>query len=795
MLSRRYRFEGFELDVPLCELRCDGEVVPLPLKSFDCIVYLLEKRERVVGRDELISAVWGRVDVSDALLGQTLARARRALDDTGGTQRMIRTMPRFGYRWVAATTLVSADEPTVPSADDVQHVGDNVRAPASAVVEGTPDVLSMVAGRPAGIHSARGRWLTAALALSVVLAGAWIVFGRIGIEPSPRPSTADMYLVLPVAVRDTEVQSRWVRLGAMDYLASAMRERGQLPVLPSEQAIAYLAGHGEAELADPAQRLRLAQQAGATMVLAAVARRNEEGWSFAVDVQDAERTRHYEAAASTPLQAADLAIGQFLAQIGRAAEPATLPPPTLVELQQRIDTAFLEGDLQQAAELIEGASSNLQHDPTIAVRGAEVDERAGRTELAENGFRRIADGTADTPASVRSRAQYGLCAIDYRRLKLESAAGHCTDALEALNGQSDPMVLGRVHMLRAVIDGELGHEDAAMTGFGLARLEWQRAGNLPGEASVDANIGMAETRRSRFAEAVAAFDRAIAVFERFGVTDHLADALAAKSDAQRQMLDVDGAIASSAQAWQLTVRIENTMTVRAVGYSRALALLAGGRLDDAAHVIGRFDAAAPSAPPEFAVLRRWLLAEQGHPAEAIEQADAIVDKVVAPSDPANDASLSEAVQVLVDAALQVGDTALAAHLLMRLRGAGESPYDPDRRFVAHLAQAQLSAAGDDEAHADAQFTDAVDVAVRDNRPDQIASSASEYVLFLLAKQRLQDATRVAGHLSLYADKDYHAARAMAALYERLGDRRSAEHARERISKLAGQRVADLGSAR
>ncbi|MEP7043512.1 MAG: transcriptional regulator [Dokdonella sp.] len=794
MLSRRYRFEGFELDVPSCELRRNGEAIPLPLKSFDCLVYLLEKRDRVVGRDELISAVWGRIDVNDALLGQTLARARKALDDTGGTQRMIRTMPRFGYRWVAPITLVDLDEPKVAPGEDAQQASSNASVPLSGVVKGASDAPPIIVGHRAGMDRGKRRWIVAALAIAVVLAGTWIVLVRVGTEPSPGLSASDMYLVLPVAVRDTDSQSRWIRLGVMEYVASAIRERGRLPVLPSEQAIAYLAGHSDEQLADPAQRLRLAQQAGVTKVLAAVVHPAEDGWTFTLDVQDAEHTLHYEATASTPLRAADLAMGQFLTQIGGGVDPVAVPRTTLVELQQRIDAAFLEGDLQQATELIEGASLELQRDPVIAVRSAEVDERAGRTDLAEAGFRRIADAAVDVPTSSRSRAQYGLCAIDYRRVKLESAADHCADALKVLGDRGDPMLLGRVHMLRAVIDGERGDDDAAMTGFGLARLEWQRAGNLPGEASVDADIGMAETRRSRFAEAVAAFDRAISVFKRFGVTDHLADALAAKADAQRQMLDIDGALASSAQAWQLTTRIENAMTVRAVGYSRALALLAGGRLDETAHVIERFDAAASSAPPEFAVLRRWLLAEQGHPAEAIEQADAIVDKVLAPSDPTSDASLSEAVEVLADAALRAGDTALAGHLLSRLRDAGASPYDPDRAFVADLVQARLSAAVGDEADADVRFADAVDAAVRGNRPDLIATSASDYVSFLLDRQRVQDATRVAGHLSLYAAKDYHAARAMTALYDKLGDRRSAEIARAQMAGLAGQRVAVIKAA-
>src|SRR6185312_17139164 len=70
-------------------------------RAFDCLAYLIEHRDRAVGKDELVAAIWERVDVSDTQLGQTVLRARRAVDDDGQTQTVIRTVSRFGYRWVA----------------------------------------------------------------------------------------------------------------------------------------------------------------------------------------------------------------------------------------------------------------------------------------------------------------------------------------------------------------------------------------------------------------------------------------------------------------------------------------------------------------------------------------------------------------------------------------------------------------------------------------------------------------------------------------------------------------------
>ena len=62
-----YRFGDFQIDLAARELYRAGLPVALPPKSFDCLGYLIAHRERAVGRDELISAVWGRVDVNDAL--------------------------------------------------------------------------------------------------------------------------------------------------------------------------------------------------------------------------------------------------------------------------------------------------------------------------------------------------------------------------------------------------------------------------------------------------------------------------------------------------------------------------------------------------------------------------------------------------------------------------------------------------------------------------------------------------------------------------------------------------------
>ena len=81
----------------------------MPRRTFECLEHLIAHRDRAVGRDELVAAIFGRTNVSDAQLGQVVLRARRAVDDDGNAQRVIRTIPGYGYRWVADVRVRAGD--------------------------------------------------------------------------------------------------------------------------------------------------------------------------------------------------------------------------------------------------------------------------------------------------------------------------------------------------------------------------------------------------------------------------------------------------------------------------------------------------------------------------------------------------------------------------------------------------------------------------------------------------------------------------------------------------------------
>jgi len=103
-----YRFADCELNEQLYQLRRCGEVVPLEPQVFRLLAYLLTHRDRVVSRDELFEQLWPGQVVGDAALTYCVAKARKAVDDSGTAQRIIKTMHGHGYHLIAQVVVTEA---------------------------------------------------------------------------------------------------------------------------------------------------------------------------------------------------------------------------------------------------------------------------------------------------------------------------------------------------------------------------------------------------------------------------------------------------------------------------------------------------------------------------------------------------------------------------------------------------------------------------------------------------------------------------------------------------------------
>ena len=112
-----YTFGDFQLDEERYELRRAGTPIRLEPKAFRILAYLIQHRDRVVTRDELLEQFWPGEFVTASAPAHCIVQARQAVGDAGVAQRVIKTVHGHGYRFIAAvvTRQSEAAMPAVPA--------------------------------------------------------------------------------------------------------------------------------------------------------------------------------------------------------------------------------------------------------------------------------------------------------------------------------------------------------------------------------------------------------------------------------------------------------------------------------------------------------------------------------------------------------------------------------------------------------------------------------------------------------------------------------------------------------
>ena len=146
-----YRFGQFTLDAGRRELCKGAEMVAVEPQVFDLLRVLIEARDRVVSRDELLEAVWNGRIVSEATLSSRINAARAAIGDSGSRQALIKTLPRKGFRFVGAVEEAGAVAEPSPPEPQAAAPWRGPRAPSVAVLP-----FANLSGDPAQDYFADG---------------------------------------------------------------------------------------------------------------------------------------------------------------------------------------------------------------------------------------------------------------------------------------------------------------------------------------------------------------------------------------------------------------------------------------------------------------------------------------------------------------------------------------------------------------------------------------------------------------------------------------------------------------
>lgn len=109
-VTQVFRFFEFEIITARREIVRDGESLPVEPKVYDLLLYLLEHAERAVSKNELQDAIWPNVIVTESALTRCIMKARRLVGDDSKNQRVIGTVQKSGYRFVAPVEELAQDQ-------------------------------------------------------------------------------------------------------------------------------------------------------------------------------------------------------------------------------------------------------------------------------------------------------------------------------------------------------------------------------------------------------------------------------------------------------------------------------------------------------------------------------------------------------------------------------------------------------------------------------------------------------------------------------------------------------------
>jgi DNA-binding winged helix-turn-helix (wHTH) protein/tetratricopeptide (TPR) repeat protein len=120
-------FGPFELDLVACELRREGCGVAMQPRVFDVLRYLVEHRDRIVSKQELLEGLWDGQQLNAAAVPWSVSHARKALGQSGSEQSIIKTFSKRGYRFVAdvrqvATSIATGATPFVGRAGQLDQL-------------------------------------------------------------------------------------------------------------------------------------------------------------------------------------------------------------------------------------------------------------------------------------------------------------------------------------------------------------------------------------------------------------------------------------------------------------------------------------------------------------------------------------------------------------------------------------------------------------------------------------------------------------------------------------------------
>ena len=207
-----FRFERLALDTDKFELTSSGEPVNVEPQVLSVLIHLIENRQHVVSRDELVEAVWNGRFISDSAISSRIKSARRAIGDDGDRQTMIRTIHGRGFRFVG---VIAEGEPPPPGSAREQRAA--------------PHKVDGGAGLGSASLTAGSARFDRRTAISAGVAGAAALAGGVALFRTQREADGVPRQVAPLVLQAREAMSQDTREGQFQAIGIFRRVVQILP--------------------------------------------------------------------------------------------------------------------------------------------------------------------------------------------------------------------------------------------------------------------------------------------------------------------------------------------------------------------------------------------------------------------------------------------------------------------------------------------------------------------------------------------------------------------------------------
>ena len=505
-----YRFGDVEVDAAAHTLARAGEARPLEPKAFAVLLALLQRPGQLVGREELLDAVWGHRHVTPGVLTRAIAQLRAALGDDTQHPRYIQTRHALGYCFVGdlrmpdVSQAVAADDDRAVSWDPVEVAGFDL-PPNEAHVFATDASNEKPPARQSY------RWPLARTGLIAGLLAVLAVICLISLNRLLAPGASSTSIaVLPFTTLTSGQDDHYFAEGLSAEMLSALSELPGLKVAawrPPEAVDRSMDVKALGKLLGVATILDAnVQRDGSRLRINAMLSDTASGYTLWSKVYEGGAGEVFATQADIAREVATILVGELPDKGERLGR--RLAPTRDVEAFD----AYLKGVTgtlhSSEANAHEASASHFREALAVDSGFARAQAALCRTELWKFESQRNADAFTRAQEACQKAAEMdgSIGEVDIALGDLFRISGDATRAARYYGKMlNDPALAAQAHMGLAQVRVDQGEYERAMDEFRLA------IASRPGDASVYAELGYQQYRLGRYADAIASYRQVVAL--------------------------------------------------------------------------------------------------------------------------------------------------------------------------------------------------------------------------------------------------------------------------------------------